>query len=138
MHSRHSCQLRTHLQPSHFSETGSQPVLSVTSPHICALWVCSCLFSPSCLLIWRKEDDVFIAKLPTFEKRCETPAGTVEVRTRGLFLCVLTETNSSLQGRLDGQLDVLLCSDYASLCLVCLHIPLFSHLSCCRQHQPVT
>lgn len=53
--------------------------------HICALWVCLSPLSLLCaFLIWHKEDDVFIAKLPTFEKRCETPAGTVEVHTRGL------------------------------------------------------
>lgn len=40
------------------------------------------LFVP---LIWCKEDDVFIAKLPTFEKRCETPAGMVDV-LRGLCI----------------------------------------------------
>ncbi|XP_034048949.1 F-BAR domain only protein 2 isoform X3 [Thalassophryne amazonica] len=33
------------------------------------------LLSPSLFLLSQK-DDVFIAKLPTFEKRCETPAGT--------------------------------------------------------------
>lgn len=43
---------------------------------------------------------MFIAKLPTFEKRCETPAGTVEVED---FPLCLTETNRSLQERLEGK-----------------------------------
>ncbi|KAM3874153.1 F-BAR domain only protein 2 [Diretmus argenteus] len=34
------------------------------------------LLSPSPLFLLSQKDDVFIAKLPTFEKRCETPAGT--------------------------------------------------------------
>ncbi|XP_032396175.1 F-BAR domain only protein 2 isoform X3 [Etheostoma spectabile] len=34
------------------------------------------LLSPSPFFVLSQKDDVFIAKLPTFEKRCETPAGT--------------------------------------------------------------
>ncbi|XP_067431494.1 F-BAR domain only protein 2 isoform X6 [Thunnus thynnus] len=34
------------------------------------------LLSPSPFFLLSQKDDVFIAKLPTFEKRCETPAGT--------------------------------------------------------------
>ncbi|XP_039636443.1 F-BAR domain only protein 2 [Perca fluviatilis] len=34
------------------------------------------LLSPSPFFVQSQKDDVFIAKLPTFEKRCETPAGT--------------------------------------------------------------
>lgn len=37
------------------------------------------------LSIWRKEDDVFIVNLPTFEKRCETPAGRGAKPGRGLL-----------------------------------------------------
>lgn len=49
-------------------------------------------------LIRHKEDDMFIAKLPTFEKRCETPAGMVEVHISGL----LAKTNTSLLNGPDG------------------------------------
>eukprot|EP00063_Salmo_salar_P008705 XP_013983540.1 PREDICTED: F-BAR domain only protein 2 isoform X6 [Salmo salar] len=34
------------------------------------------LLSPSLLFLLSQKDDGFIGKLPTFEKRCETPAGT--------------------------------------------------------------
>ncbi|XP_028980836.2 F-BAR domain only protein 2 isoform X3 [Esox lucius] len=34
------------------------------------------LLSPSPLFLLSQKDEVFIGKLPTFEKRCETPAGT--------------------------------------------------------------
>ncbi|XP_028457068.1 F-BAR domain only protein 2 isoform X5 [Perca flavescens] len=34
------------------------------------------LLSPAPFFVQSQKDDVFIAKLPTFEKRCETPAGT--------------------------------------------------------------
>ncbi|KAM4528346.1 F-BAR domain only protein 2 isoform 6-T6 [Odontesthes bonariensis] len=34
------------------------------------------LLSLSSLFLLSQKDDVFVAKLPTFEKRCETPAGT--------------------------------------------------------------
>lgn len=40
--------------------------------------VCFCIFALFCSFFKNViEDDVFIGKLPTFEKRCETPAGTV-------------------------------------------------------------
>lgn len=65
---------------------------------------------------------MFIAKLPTFEKRCETPAGTVEVED---FPLCLTETNRRLQERLEGKLDVLLCSDCSFSVLCSLHFHLF-------------
>lgn len=34
--------------------------------------------------MWCKEDDGFVAKLPAFEMRCETPAGMDEVLIGGL------------------------------------------------------
>ncbi|XP_074546020.1 F-BAR domain only protein 2 isoform X7 [Halichoeres trimaculatus] len=47
--------------------TSAPPPLSSPEPELLSL-------SPFFLL--SQKDDVFIAKLPTFEKRCETPAGT--------------------------------------------------------------
>lgn len=47
--------------------------VAVSSPHLCALWL-FLFFS-----FRSKEDEGFLAKLPTFEKRCETPAGIFEM-----------------------------------------------------------
>lgn len=38
------------------------------------------------------EDDVFVAKLPTFEKRCETPAGNIHYAAEWKSLFILTYT----------------------------------------------
>lgn len=46
-----------------------------SSLHLCCLAFFMSFIPLYALSIWRKEDDVFIVNLPTFEKRCETPAG---------------------------------------------------------------
>lgn len=75
---------------------------------------------------------MFIAKLPTFEKRCETPAGTVlKFIQEDSPLCLIKLTPVCWTGWMK-QLDMLLCSD---LHLRSLHVHLFSHLSYCQQHQ---
>lgn len=46
-----------------------------SSLHLCCLASFLSLIRLYAFSIWHKEDDVFIVNLPTFEKRCETPAG---------------------------------------------------------------
>lgn len=59
----------THLPPSHLSIS---PVVVVCLPSsFCSLAFCLFCFQS-------KEDEGFLAKLPTFEKHCDTPAGTFE------------------------------------------------------------
>ncbi len=106
-----SFSLRSHLHPSHQHHLSS---------HLCSLGL-FISFSSLCLLIGRKEDDVFIAKLPTFEKRCETPAGMVEVKRT--HLC-LTKTNRRLLVRLDERW-ICCFAVIASLTLSCL-LPFFT------------
>lgn len=63
------------------------------------------LSSPS--LLWSAEDDLFVAKLPTFEKRCETPAGKVQLYAGGTPPCFSWVTNPpGLAWRTDGRMNV--------------------------------